>query len=294
MGRVDVRLDALVGQNAATVDVDLVTDSDVVAKDGNVLEAGPAADCAVPADNGALDPGVIPDLGGPQQDAALQTDTVADNDVGANGHIGTYPAVLANLGSGVDQDVAAVDVRLSRERLVVLLGQGREVQTGAGQEVLGLTDVHPVALQVEGVQLALADHGGEGLLLDRCGAELDAVKHRCVEDVEAGVDAVADELDRLLNEAVDARGVAGLVDNDTVLGGLLDLGDNDSALIAVRFVELDQLLKREFAGDVGVEDEEGRVIFAEDILSQLQGTSSAQRLVLDREGDVDVVLLANL
>lgn len=294
MGRVDVRLDALVGEDAAAVDVDLVTDSDIVTQDGNVLETGPAADSAVPADDGALDPGVIPDLGAGQKDAALQTNTVPDNDVGANGHVGTYPAVLANLGSGVDQDVAAVDVRLSRESLVVLLGQGRQVQAGAGQEVLGLTNVHPVALQVEGVQLAVADHGGEGLLLDRCGTEIDAVKHGCVEDIEAGVDAVADELDGLFDEAVDARGVARLVDNDTVLGGLLDLGDNNSALIAVRVVEFDQLLKREFAGDVGVEDEERRVVLAEDILSQLQGTGSSQGLVLDREGDVDVVLLANL
>lgn len=87
------------------------------------------------------------------------------------------------------------------------------------------------------MELAICAHGGEGLLLDGGGAELDAIEDAGVEDVETGVDSVADELDRLLDEAVDARVVVGLVHDDTVFRRLLDLGHDDGSLISVCFVE---------------------------------------------------------
>lgn len=62
-GDVNVGLDRLVGEDAATVDVDLVTNSDIVAENSDILQASPAADGAVPADDGGLDPGVVLDLG---------------------------------------------------------------------------------------------------------------------------------------------------------------------------------------------------------------------------------------
>lgn len=67
------------------------------------------------------------------------------------------------------------------------------------------------------MQLVLLDHGGEGLLLDRGRSKLDALEDGGVEDVHAGVDAVTNELNGLLNKSIDERGVAGLVDNDTIL-----------------------------------------------------------------------------
>lgn len=77
------------------------------------------------------------------------------------------------------------------------------------------------------------------------------------------------------------------MDDDTIFGGLFNLGDTNGALIAVRLVESSQLLKGVFAGDVGVEDKEGGVVFAEDVGGQLQGASSAEGLCLDGEGDLD-------
>jgi hypothetical protein len=56
-------------------------------------------------------------------------------------------------------------------------------------------------------------------------------------------------------------------------------------------VELCQLLEGILAGDIGVEDEEGSIILSEDLLSQLQRTSSTEGLVLDRNGNVDTELL---
>lgn len=67
------------------------------------------------------------------------------------------------------------------------------------------------------MELAVGAHGGEGLLLDGGWAELNAFEDAGVEDVEAGVDSVADKLDGLLDEAVDARVVVGLVHDDSVL-----------------------------------------------------------------------------
>ena len=95
---------------------------------------------------------------------------------------------------------------------------------------------------------------------------------------------------RLLDEAVDARRVVGLVDNDTVLARLLDLCDNDRTLLAVGLVESGQLFEGEFANDVGVEDEERRIVLAEGLGRQLERASGAQWLGLDGEFDVYAVL----
>lgn len=296
-GNIDVGLDALVGQDAATVNVDLVANGDIVTQDSDVLETGPLADAAVPADNGALDPGVVLDLGTGQQGASLQTNTVTNDNVLSDDDVGANAAVLANLGAGVDENVAAVDegLRVGGQKLGGLLGQRGQIQAGTGEVILGLTHVHPEAVQVKGVQLAILDNGREGLLLDRGRAVLlNAVQDGSVENVQTGVDAVANELDGLLNEAVNPRRVVGLVDNDTVLGGLLDLGHDNGALVAVGLVELGEGLEGILACDVGVEDEEGGVVLGEDVLGQLQGAGGAEGLALDRDDNVDIVLLGEL
>jgi hypothetical protein len=51
------------------------------------------------------------------------------------------------------------------------------------------------------------------------------------------------------------------------------------------------LLEGVVANDVRVQDEEGRVVLSENLLGELQRSSSAQGLGLDGEVDLDVVLL---
>lgn len=150
---VDVLLDGLVGQHGTAVDVHLVANGNVVTKDRHVLQTSPLANAAVPADNGGLDPGVVLDAAVLKHYASLQTHTVANDHVRANGDIWSNTAVLANLGRGVNQDVASVHVRLRRrgEQLRTQSCQRGEVETCAGDEVLGLSDIHPEALQIEGV-----------------------------------------------------------------------------------------------------------------------------------------------
>lgn len=110
---IDVGLDRLVRQDATTVDINFIANSNVVAKNCDVLQASPTADSAVPAHNGGLDASVILDLGATQQHTVLQADAVADNDVRSDSDIGADSAVLANLGRRINENVSAVDEGLS-------------------------------------------------------------------------------------------------------------------------------------------------------------------------------------
>ena len=59
-------------------------------------------------------------------------------------------------------------------------------------------------------------------------------------------------------------------------------------------VELGKLFERVVAGDVGIEDEKRRVIFAENFLCELEGSSSTERFGFDRDLDFDLVLFFEL
>lgn len=141
------------------------------------------------------------------------------------------------------------------------------------------------------MQLAILAHGGECFLFNGCRAQFDAAEHGGVEDVDTGVDSVTDEFNGFLDEAVDAAVVAGFVHYDTVFGGLFYFGHDDGAFVAVGFVEVGHLLEGVVADDVGVENEEWGVVFAENLFGELERTSGAERLGLDREFNLDVVLL---
>ena len=290
---IHILLDTLVRQYAPPVHINLIPNRHIIPQHADILQPCPPANAAVPTDNRALDPRMVLDLAARQQHAPLYPHAITDDDIGPNGDIRTDAAVLADLGRRVDEDVAAKDIAFlgGGEFLGTLLREGGEVEARAREEILGLSDVHPETLEVEGMQLVRFDDGGEGFLLDGGGAELDALQHGRVEDVDARIDAVANELDGLLDEAVDAGGVVGLVHDDTVFAGFFDFGDDDGSLFAVRLVELCELLEGVVAGDVGVEDEEGGVIFAKGLLGQLEGTSCTKRFCLDGEHDIDVVFL---
>ena len=56
-------------------------------------------------------------------------------------------------------------------------------------------------------------------------------------------------------------------------------------------MELGQLLERVVADNIGVENEKRGVVFSEDPLCQLERTSRPKWFRLDRELDVDSILL---
>lgn len=82
-----------------------------------------------------------------------------------------------------------------------------------------------------------------------------------------------------------------LVDNDTVFRRLLHLCDNDCALLSVCLVEVGEFLEGIFADDVGVEDEEGRVVFAQDFLCEFERTGGTERFAFNRELYANIILL---
>ena len=85
--------------------------------------------------------------------------------------------------------------------------------------------------------------------------------------------------------------MAWFVNHDTVFGGFLHLCDNNCALLTMALVKFGEFLEGIFADDIGVEDEEWRVILSEDLFGQLQGTGSSKGLCLDGEFDAHVVFL---
>ncbi|KAG5517902.1 hypothetical protein PMAC_000357 [Pneumocystis sp. 'macacae'] len=135
----DVLVDAFVWEDGAAVDVDLVSDGYF---GGDVFEAGPLADSGVPADDGALDPCMVADLGALEDDASFETDAVADGAVGADNDVGADAAAAADLGRGMDDDVSAVDVGACVvETGGLVFGKRGQVETGAGQVVLWVPNV---------------------------------------------------------------------------------------------------------------------------------------------------------
>ena len=185
-----------------------------------------------------------------------------------------------------DQNIADNAALIGAETVGLVLAQRVQVQAHAGQVVFGLTDVHPEAGQLHGVQLRVVAHVRKDLLLYGHVSQLDAIENGRIEDVEAGVDLVRDELLGLLDEALDAARVV-VVDDDAVLGRLLDLGDHDGALALVSVMKGEHLLERKLAYDVAVEHEERLARLVEVVLGERERTGRAERLLLLRHGDLD-------
>lgn len=107
---VNVLLDALVGENRSSIDINFITDGDVVTKNRHVLETSPPTDGAVPANDAGLYPGMVFNLAVLEQDTALKSDTVANDDIWANSDIWADAAVIANFCGGVHHDIATIDI----------------------------------------------------------------------------------------------------------------------------------------------------------------------------------------
>jgi hypothetical protein len=78
-----------------------------------------------------------------------------------------------------------------------------------------------------------------------------------------------------------------VINYNAVLAGLVHLGHHNGSLPVVILVEAHQLLEGKVTDDVTVEDEEGLLVLAEDLLGEGEGAGCSQRLLLVREGDLD-------
>lgn len=84
--------------------------------------------------------------------------------------------------------------------------------------------------------------------------------------------------------------MAGLVNDNTELGRFIHLGHHDGTFVTMALVEFCEFFERIVADDIGIENEEWRIILAQDFLGQLQRPRSAQGFGFDGEFNVDVVL----
>eukprot|EP00760_Papus_ankaliazontas_P036052 PhM_4_TR8164/c0_g1_i1/m.12159 len=288
-------------QHLGAVEVQLVLDLDVVPQNGPVFETAPPPNRVVPADDR------VGNVGGVPNDAVLEDRRVGDahavahDAVPADRDVRSDDGAAADLRRGVDHDVADDRVGLVRggvreHVLVPRLDKAGEVQRHAVDEVVRLPDVHPVALELQRVQVAVGGHRGEHLRFDGRALHGDTLEHRGGEDVDARVDLITDELLRLLREALNLSGAL-VEDDDAVALPIIDLLDQDGALLAVRLVRVQQLAQGEHARHVGVEHEEGlRVLGVEvaGVHGQGQGARRAHRRRLVRVHDRDAELVRPL
>src|SRR5690606_32342953 len=115
-------------------------------------------------------------------------------------------------------------------------------------------NIHPESLQIKRVELTISANGWEDLGLDGSWAELNTVEDGGVEDIDTSVDSVSNKLDWLLDESVNAAGMAWLVHDDTILAWLFNLCDDNGSLLSMGLVELGQGIEGVLADDIGVED----------------------------------------
>ena len=289
-GAVVHSIDTLVGQDLGSVKTGLVLKLNILTGAGDVSNAAPGADGVLPADDGVGDKSERLDCGLGHDSCVSQTATSANDASLADNDVGSEHGGGINLSAGVNPDGAILCAGSDRSIVASLLNLGSDVHTLALDVVGGLTNVHPVAWKFHLVEVVGSGHDGEDLTLNRGGSVLNAVNDIDVEQVESSVDLVAHKGLRLLDEALDLAVLLG--DDDTVAGGFLDTGHDNSALLAVVLVELDELLKGVLADDIGVENKEesGLVVLTDLGLSKLEGTSSAHRGILDGDGDLDAIL----
>mmetsp|Transcript_22634 Transcript_22634/g.27999 ORF Transcript_22634/g.27999 Transcript_22634/m.27999 type:complete len:369 (-) Transcript_22634:191-1297(-) len=277
-------VNALVRQNFDASQARLVLDLHVFARASHRRQAAPAAHSVLPSNDGVSDDRVGLKSGLVENSGIFDAHTRANLAASADDDVGSELRRRVNLGRLVDDDAAGTD------KGAALFGEGANIHALAANVVGGLPDVHPVAGQLHLVELLLRGHRWENFPLDRCRAILDSVDYVQVEDVKARIDLVADIDLGLLDEALDLAVFLG--DDDAVACGVFHLGNDDGALVPVALMESHQLVERVLADHIRVEHEEEAtlVVAPEDALGELDGASSAQRLVLERDRDLNAIL----
>ena len=117
-----------------------------------------------------------------------------------------------------------------------------------------------------------------------------ALDHRRVEDVDAGVNVVADVLLRLLHETVN---LTVFVRHDhSILGRVRNGLHHDGSFLSVVLMELDQLLERIRARYITIEHKE-KILVLQVLLGKRNRARSSHGSVFYRNDNVDSKILLN-
>lgn len=115
-----------------------------------------------------------------------------------------------------------------------------------------------VVLKWQAVQLAFFCHLREDLLLNHAESFWDPIEYGHIEQINTGVDLVADEVIGLLNEGVHSAGL--IRDNDPESTRIFNRRQHYAALSSVLLVEQFELLKRVIADNITVEHKEQSLV----------------------------------
>ncbi len=88
-------------KNLPPIDINLVTHNDVLTQNSDILHSNPLPNHTVPSHNATVEPGMGLDSRALEDRTTLDTDPIFNDDVRANGNIGSDSAVTPNHGTRV-------------------------------------------------------------------------------------------------------------------------------------------------------------------------------------------------
>jgi hypothetical protein len=92
----------------STIDINFISNRDIVAENSDIFKTCPSSHRAVPPDDRALHPCMILDAGAVEQYTSLKSNTITNHAIRTDCDIGTDATILANFGTGIDEHIPAI------------------------------------------------------------------------------------------------------------------------------------------------------------------------------------------
>jgi hypothetical protein len=124
---------------------EFIFDLYIFSSDSEAIDANPLTDGVLPPDYAALDETIAVDLGSLHHSGIVDFLTWSNDNSSSDDNIGAELCGRVNFGRGVNKHIPD-EVLTFTEAFGLLLSQGLEEQLLANEVVLGLSNVHPVAI----------------------------------------------------------------------------------------------------------------------------------------------------
>ena len=159
-----------------SVHIEFIFDLYILCSDSEAIDADPLADGVLPPDYAAFDKTIPLDLGSLHHGGIVDFLAWSNDDSSTDDNIGAELCGRVNFGRGVNKHIPDEVLTLT-QAFGLLLSQRLEEELLANEVVLGLADVHPVAIKGKHEQVVVCSHLREYLPLDGCGFHFDAINH---------------------------------------------------------------------------------------------------------------------
>ena len=128
-----------------SVHIEFIFDLYIFSSDSEAIDADPLADCVLPPDYAALDEAIAVDLGSLHYCGIVDFLAWPNYNSSPDDNIGAELCGRVNFGRRVNKHIPD-EVLTVTEAFGLLLSQGLEEELLANEVVLGLSNVHPVAI----------------------------------------------------------------------------------------------------------------------------------------------------